>query len=356
MIAGATASLRPAGIGRYFTAAFLSVWLVGWVVGEAVALIALAAILGSMSGLFSGQLPAWPADLVNGGGAGFVIIFLLIWLTFWTVGGIGAATHLLRSLFGEDLIVLSGSGLEVVRRAGPFRRRYPFERSAIRRLRSRPRDKALVVDTDRGTQVLTVLGSPQEREAVRDWLRQYLQLPDEDAVAATGAAPATWEVTIEGDTTYLRKVQPRVRAVRSLISWLMTGAMAMGWRGSVDADSAAGSIPALMLTLLVAVGAATSTWGRREWIVRPGELTFRWHLAMWTSERTFKSARLEVTHHTDSDDDSHYKLVVVDNQGRRAVHNQMNDSGEIVDLAHWLAGRTGFPLTLAGVERSGASG
>jgi hypothetical protein len=347
MMTGTTASLRPAGIGRYFSAAFLSVWLVGWVIGEAVALIALAAILSSMSGLFSRQLPAGLADLVSDGGSGFVIIFLLIWLTFWTVGGIGAATHLLRSLFGEDLFVLSGSELEVVRRAGPFRRRYPFERSAIRRLRIRPRDKALVADTDRGTQVLSALGSPQEREGVRDWLGQYLHLPDENAVAATGVPPATWEVTIDGNTTYVSKVQPRVRKARSLISWLVTGAVAMGWLASLDADSAAGSIPALMLTLLVAVGAATSTWGRREWIVRPAELTFRWHLWTWTSERTFKWARLEVTHHTDSDDDSHYKLTVVDNQGRKAVHAQVNDSAEVVDLARWLAGRTGFPLSIS---------
>ena len=32
MISGTTASLRPLGIGRYFSAAFLSVWLVGWVI------------------------------------------------------------------------------------------------------------------------------------------------------------------------------------------------------------------------------------------------------------------------------------------------------------------------------------
>jgi hypothetical protein len=102
-----------------------------------------------------------------------------------------------------------------------------------------------------------------------------------------------------------------------------------------------------MLTLLVGAGAAASTWGRLEWIVRPAELTFRWRLAVWTSERTFKWARLEVTHHTDSDNDSHYKLAVVDNHGRKAVHSQLNDSGEVVDLAHWLSGRTGFPLSIS---------
>jgi uncharacterized membrane protein YebE (DUF533 family) len=63
-----------------------------------------------------------------------------------------------------------------------------------------------------------------------------------------------------------------------------------------------------------------------------------------------------VTRHTDSDNDSHYKLVVIDTQGRKAVHAQVNDSGEIEDLAHWLARRTGFPLSPAAVARSGANG
>ncbi len=63
---------------------------------------------------------------------------------------------------------------------------------------------------------------------------------------------------------------------------------------------------------------------------------------MWTAERSFTNARLDVTHETDSDNDSHYKLIVVDGEGRKTVHSQMHDSGEVIGLAHWLAGRTGF--------------
>ena len=32
-------SFRPEGIGRYFTGAFLVVWLAGWAIGEVVALL-----------------------------------------------------------------------------------------------------------------------------------------------------------------------------------------------------------------------------------------------------------------------------------------------------------------------------
>jgi hypothetical protein len=206
----------------------------------------------------------------------------------------------------------------------------------------RSHDKAVVVDTTKGTQVITTFGAPAEREAVADWLSRHLALPDADAA---GALPTTWEVRTEGDSAYVRKAQPGVRRTRALISWFLTAAVAYAWYASLDADTSAGSIPALVLTLLLAAGAALSTWGRREWIARPGELTFRRQFAMWTAERSFTNARLDVTRETDSDNDSHYKLIVVDGEGRKTVHSQVHDSGEVIDLAHWLAGRTGFSLT-----------
>ena len=138
------------------------------------------------------------------------------------------------------------------------------------------------------------------------------------------------------------------RFTRSLISWLLTAGIAWAWYVSLDADTSDSNIPALVLTLLVAAGAAMSTWGRRELLVGHGELIFRRSFAMWSTERAFRSARLELTHETDSDNDSHYNLIVIDAAGRQTVHSQVHDSGEVVDLAHWLAGRTGFRLTSAG--------
>jgi hypothetical protein len=337
-------SLRPAGIGRYFVAAFLSVWLVGWIVGEAVAIAALGAILGTMTGVLSERPAALPAGFFASGGVAFVIVFLAVWLTFWTFGGIAAMTQLLRSLAGEDSIELGDAGFALVRRAGPFRRRSLFERPGIRRIRLRPHDKAIVADTRTGTHMLTRYGSAHEREEIRDWLSQYLQLPDENAALSTSTPPAAWEVISGGDSTALRKVRPRVRAIRAVITWLLAGAAAAAWYASFDAESPARSIPTLALTVLIALGAAVTTWGRREWIVRHGELTFRRRLALWSAEQTFRSGRLDVTHETDSDNDSSYTLMVVDANGRKAIHSQIHDSGEVVDLGHWLAARSGFPL------------
>ena len=276
----------------------------------------------------------------------FALLFLLFWLTFWTIGGIVALTQVMRSLAGEDVIVVTASGFELVRQAGPFRRRNAFDRSAIRRLRMRPHDKAVVADTANGTRVITTFGLPAERDEVADWLSRHLGLSDADAEA--GTLPATWEVRTEAEVAYVRKVRPGARFTRSLIAWLLTAGIASAWYASLDAKTSGRNIPALVLTLLVAAGAALSTWGRRELLVRHGELMFCRSFAMWTTERAFRSARLELTHETDSDNDSHYKLIVTDAAGSQTVHSQVHDSGEVVDLAHWLAGRTGFPLTSAG--------
>src|SRR5215471_214784 len=128
---GAARSFRPSGFGRYVAAAFLLVWLVCWAVGEGVALFAVGAILLKLIGAFPGRIPDWFAGSAGIGAVAFILVFLLLWGTFWTVGGIAAMTHLVRSLWGEDTIGLSPEGFELIRRGGPFRRRYAFDRGVI---------------------------------------------------------------------------------------------------------------------------------------------------------------------------------------------------------------------------------
>ena len=338
-------SFRPAGIGRYFVAAFLAVWLAGWIVGEVFAVAALAAIVASLTGAFPAHLPSWGEDMVRTGGIAFAVLFLVLWIALWTIGGVTALTHAMRLLAGEDLIAPTASGLELVRRAGPFRRRFRFDRAAIRRIRARPHDGALMMDTASGTRVLTSFGSRIERQAVVGWLNQHLNLPGPEAVAADGMVPPSWEVRTDADVTSVRKSKPRVRAIRAVGSWILAGATAIAWIASNDGASAI-DLPGLVATLLVVLGAVAITWSRREWIVRRGEATLHWRVAVWTSERTFRHAHLDVTHSTDSDNDSHYKLVITDAQGMKTVHSQVHDSGEVVDLGHWFAARTGFPFSI----------
>jgi len=345
-ITGSSASLRPSGIGRYFSAVFLAAWLTGWLIGELVALSFLVFLVRSVAGSVAGS--AWPipgGEWIAGGAAGFVFLFLLIWLALWTVGGVAAITELLRSLAGEDLVLVQSSGVELARRAGPFRRVRMFERARIRRVRLRRHDKAVVMDTPSGTELVTKFGTADDRRAVVEWLRSRLSLPEHDTRVDPTAPPPGWTMTTEGGTTHLTRTDPQTRRTGSLIMWAIVAFMGLIWYGA-SATVSAGSAIAMVLTLVVTFGAAWVTWSRREWRVRSGELTAHTTFLTWQRERSFQSARLEVALWTDSDSDNRYTLDVIDSQGKRTIASEINDEAGTVDLGRWLSARTGFPLTL----------
>lgn len=346
-IAGPSATLRATGIARYIGAAFLSVWLVGWVIGEAVALgflvMLIRSVLGSALGL------SWPipgGQWIAGGAAGFALLFLFLWLSLWTVGGLAALNHLFRSLAGEDRISAEPAGVELVCRAGPFRRVRTFDRSLIRRVRLRRHDKAVVIDTASGTELITSFGTPDERLTMTEWLKRQLSLPDDDSHVETGEAPPGWNMTVESDTARLNRMDPHSRRTGAIITWVIAGLAGLIWFGSMKTESAFSTAVALGFAVFFASWAAWVTWSSREWRVRSGQLTSYRRFAAWEWERPFTSARLEVVESTDSDNDQHYKLKVTDDQGARTIASEMNDDAHIVDLARWLAARTGFPLTL----------
>lgn len=345
-ITGPSASLRPSGIGRYFGAAFLLVWLGGWAIGEIVALGFLFLLARSVVGSII-NVP-WPipgGEWIVGGVTGFVFLFLLIWLTLWTFGGIAAITELLRSLAGEDTVDVQLSGLELGRRAGPFRRTRNFDRAQIRRVRLRRSDKAVVMDTASGTEMITKYGTPDERHAVVEWLRGRLSLPQDESRVDPAAAPPGWVMSVDEGTTRISRTDAATRRTGSLIAWAVVGFLGLIWLGS-DVTLSIGTLIAGAVTLLVTFGAAWVTWSRREWKVRHAELVAHTRFLLWEWERSFKSARLEVVLSVDSDNDSHYTLNVIDADGKRKIASEMNDEAETVDLARWLTARTGFPLTL----------
>jgi hypothetical protein len=344
---GSTASLRPAGIGRYFAAAFLLVWLTGWAAGEVFALGFLAVLLRSIIGAAAGV--PWPipgGDWIAGGAAGFVLLFLLAWVTLWTVGGVAAITHLLRSLAGEDRVEVQSGGLDVRRRAGPFGRTRRFERAQIRRVRVRRHDKAVVLDTLSGSEVITEYGTPDERRAMADWLRGRLLLPETVAASADPSTPPPgWQLRVENGTTRLTQDDPRARAIAASIMWVIVLLLAAILYGAEE-RTAAGVVIAGVLCALAAAGAIWMSFSRRAWLLRHGELTRHTRFLNWERAREFKSARLEVTVSRDSDNDSHYRLEVIDAQGTRRIASEIHDETAIVVLGQWLAARTGFPLKL----------
>ena len=323
------------------------VWLGGWALGEAFALGFLILLIRSAVGGAVGI--SWPipgGDWIVGGAAGFFLLFLIVWLTLWTVGGVLAIKELVRSLAGEDRVSVLPARVEVMHRAGPFRRVREFDRSLIRRVRLRHHDKAVVLDTVSGSELITSYGTSDERQAMTEWLRQQLSLPEEVAHVDTSAAPPGWTMTIEGGAARLSRSDRQARRVGALIAWVIVGLTGLIWFGSTKSGSTAGSLVALSLTLLLAGCAAWATWSRREWLVRHGQLTWGSRFLTWQWERSFRSARLEVVKSTDSDNDDHYELKVIDEQGKQTIASEVNDEAGVIDLARWLAARTGFPLTL----------
>lgn len=123
-----TFRFRPQGPGHFFVAAFLAFWLCGWLAGEVVAFSLLWTFLSTFPATGQGALP--------------VALFLLVWVSFWSVGGAAALHQLLRAIWSEDRLSVAVDGtLERQVQLGPFRHRRALPRGAM--LRFQVRDRGL---------------------------------------------------------------------------------------------------------------------------------------------------------------------------------------------------------------------
>ncbi|MCC7123888.1 MAG: hypothetical protein IT178_03510 [Acidobacteria bacterium] len=348
---GAEQSLRPTGLGRYVVAIFLLVWLAGWAVGETMAIGFLGMLLRSLAGAAVGKpAPVPGGEWIVGGAAVAALLFIGVWLTVWTIGGVSAITHLLRSLFGEDRLQVSSDGLLLERRVGPLSRARQHSRSTIRRVRLRRHDKAVVMDTATGIDVVTTFGSVEERRALVEWLRSRLLLPEQGTRAFDPAkAPRGWRVSADTGVTRLTRDYAKARAIGAVFLWgvvlLLVAALA---RNSV---ASIGGVIVLVLMLALSAAATWVTFSRRAWLVREGRLTAETRCLTWSRERVFTSARLDVERSVDSDGDESFVLKVTDADGSRRIASGLRDETDLIDLAHWLAARTRFPLKLPSIAR-----
>ena len=301
VIVESAATLRPTGIGRYFNAAFLGVWLAGWAIGEVIAVgLIIAIIVVPILRRREVDLPAFFESWTSAGVPIAIFLFLLVWTTLWTIGGYAAMTALLRSVAGKDRVRLLPMGVELTRGAGPFKRTRVINRTDINRIRVRHHDHALVADTTFGTLLLTDLGTRSERETICHWLRGGLQPPLDGVIRIdTDKGPPGWrkQTAEDGGITLRRRA-----------AWL--------------------------------------PWLRSEWIVRRGLVTHRRRIGPWISEHTYDHAQFAIEHTTDSDGDDLYRLILRSARGDRTIQSEINDDGEIVDCARWFASRTGFELQL----------
>jgi hypothetical protein len=113
---GRQVRLKPRGAGRFFASGFLIFWLCGWAAGEVLALWVL--VRGAIS-LITGEALGSEGGPVAPGPAIAVGVFMVVWLTLWTIGGICAIRELLKMLWAEDRISTASGLLSVSRRLGP---------------------------------------------------------------------------------------------------------------------------------------------------------------------------------------------------------------------------------------------
>jgi hypothetical protein len=353
-----TFSLKPTGWGRFlFDIPFLGVWLAFWVVFEVAVIVLFGGMVAGVISSAFGIPLSFASRVTPDGSAPFFLLFMLVWLTFWTLGGIAAGTHFLRELAGRDVVSVSPDGLEIDWRAGPFRQRRTIGHGDIRRVRMTLQGDALVVETASGTVNVTTFGTREERAAILDSLKARLVLPDAARIKRLDAetAPPDWGVEVQGMETRLFWPTRRDRRIVAAILWglaamvffaaflpalqLNPDALERSWNGITGAQLTASGIAAVF-----ALWAAWVTWGRSEWVVGYGRMTWRRRFGSWRRERSFENGRLEIERTFDSDGDARFTLRVRTATANRKISSSLHESADLVRLAEWLSARTHFPI------------
>jgi hypothetical protein len=350
---GEVVTLRSAGCARYGIAAFLTFWLCGWFVGEVAALAAALVLSGLLSG---DSLPApirkMGEDAIKA--PGLATVFLVVWLTFWTIGGIAAFAFLVKLLFGTDRFLLRHDGFEL--RPGPFGKRRFFDRSSLAYLKLNPNDDALAVETEgpggSKSVTLTTLGTQGDREWLRDLLRERYALPrNRPGLDTPGASrgeailPAEFETTTgpQGELLVLRRRKGQKQVAGC--AWVVAAIGAVFFVAiSRGGDHAAPTVGTILVSLVV-LGALWCTLAREWWAVRPGVLESWLTFPGFRRVRTARDASLVLTVSRDSDGDVWYDLRAHPANGKSfRVTNAINDSSAPIALGRYLAEKTGFRL------------
>ncbi|WP_216919024.1 hypothetical protein [Synechococcus sp. CCAP 1479/9] len=343
---------RPVGPGRFFVAAFLSLWLCGWLAGEVFALWVLWRILGAF--LVSGEGAALPAAL-----------FLVLWLSLWTFGGAAALREVLRVLWSEDrLTVAADGGLERQVRRGPFRRRRALPGREIRQFQVRGAGVwggPLVAELPGRSLEITRLGSLRQRQEAAEQLNRRLglrPLAEEPAdgpgqaqsrIPAVPVLPAGWqELTPSFGSPLLvpeQALRRQQRRVMGLVNLVLGGLLALmlrngpGWPGFW-----ALGIPLALLALAGVWGQLWLAFGRLEWRLEPRVLVLQRRFGQRL--RTLGEARaLELVELVDSEGDRSYRLQALRTPDPPLrVGDHATDPTPLRHLGAWLAARAHVPF------------
>ena len=351
--------LKPQGVGRYFSAAFLAFWLCGWAVGEAFAIWILvkgghALLTGTPPEPGRAPLEVGPALAMGG--------FLLFWLAIWTMGGFAAIWALLSSLWAEDRILAGADGLTVRRHLGPFRRTRVYTRDRLRAITVGPPKGSLILESDRGRVTLSDLGTPTERAEAASSIQSELRIQATNPVETV--LPQGWEevVTPEGERAVVKSRKTRkIQAGIAAAAALGTSMVALAFINSAMVEP--GFIPAVILSVAAAAalswGAAWLAYSRTEYRIGSGSVTLRRRFRS-TVRDLFEARRLELTVRSDSDGDDMFELDGLSSdaspptlerygwktpKGRRSIVSALHDPTVPQRLGSWMARAANVPLT-----------
>ena len=357
---GLQVRLKPNGVTRFISAAFLLFWLCGWAVGEGIVLWILAkGILALMNGapFEEGHAP------LGFGPAMAIGAFLILWLSLWTLGGLAALGEVLRLLWSEDRLIANAGGITIVRFRGPFRGRRELPRDVIRRFSLVPRNDALVAETSRERVELSRLGTHAEREETAAALRSELCLRDLAPEADATSLPKGWSEVITPDGQRVVAVDAATQRAQARVAALLAvGVAAIDFAIIRQALDRAVVIPFAVFGLLGSLGLAwVAVWlarGRMEWKIGSGNLILRRRFGSSVQE-LFEARRLELVVTRDSDGDGWYALEAVregapepgpvvwvqsQSKYRRRVTAALNEPTVPRLLGAWLSRSANVPL------------
>jgi hypothetical protein len=107
-----------------------------------------------------------------------VLVFLAVWLTFWTMGGVFALTSLAELLFGEPFVRWNAEGVEQVTLVGPIARRRRLAWAKVRDI-SEMKLGGVTVSGGRKPLMLGPLTDADDRAQLIAWLQEARrQAPD----------------------------------------------------------------------------------------------------------------------------------------------------------------------------------
>jgi hypothetical protein len=348
---------RARGWLRFLPAAFLAFWLCGWAAGMAFA----GAILMSLLHAW-GLAPAFahmPSFGTHGASAGFsvfIAVFLGVWTTFWTVGGLGAMSHLLGLLIGVESVRWDATRIERERRAGPFRERWSVAREDFVALSDGGRRMGAILDTRTRRRPFAELATPAERDELLRVLRE----------ATRGWVPAKsdlsqspipgWELTrgVTGSELMRTAPGPKRRLGLLLAIGALTCVFGVVWvsqQGVVaEPSSHAGPVAMILFAALFATGAWALFTGEEQIEPQRGMLIWRRRMFGRESEQRVEPLMLAIENHRDSDGDEFYELVATGGATRRVLHRTMGDPSRARQMGEWLEARTG--VTVREAERA----